>query len=39
VAAASGTGGRGAVRNTILKLRGIDTMEDFLDRQRRAMDS
>jgi HPr kinase/phosphorylase len=27
-----------AVRNTILKLRGIDTMEDFLDRQRRAMD-
>jgi HPr kinase/phosphorylase len=28
-----------AVRNTILKLRGIDTMEDFLDRQRRAMDS
>ena len=27
-----------AVRNTILKLRGIDTMEDFLQRQRRAMD-
>jgi HPr kinase/phosphorylase len=27
-----------AVRNTILKLRGIDTMEDFLERQRRAMD-
>jgi len=27
-----------AVRNTILKLRGIDTMEDFQDRQRRAMD-
>ncbi len=28
-----------AVRNTILKLRGIDTMEDFLERQRRAMDT
>ncbi len=28
-----------AVRNTILKFRGIDTMEDFLERQRRAMDS
>ena len=28
-----------AVRNTILKLRGIDTMEDFQERQRRAMDS
>jgi HPr kinase/phosphorylase len=28
-----------AVRNTILKLRGIDTMEDFLERQRRAMDA
>jgi HPr kinase/phosphorylase len=27
-----------AVRNTILKLRGIDTMEDFQERQRRAMD-
>ena len=27
-----------AVRNTILKLRGIDTMVDFLERQRRAMD-
>jgi HPr kinase/phosphorylase len=27
-----------AVRNTILKLRGIDTMEGFLERQRRAMD-
>jgi len=28
-----------AVRNTILKLRGIDTMEDFIERQRRAMDT
>ena len=28
-----------AVRNTILKLRGIDTMEEFSERQRRAMDS
>jgi HPr kinase/phosphorylase len=28
-----------AVRNSILKLRGIDTMEDFQERQRRAMDS
>jgi HPr kinase/phosphorylase len=27
-----------AVRNTILKLRGIDTMEDFMARQRRAME-
>jgi len=27
-----------AVRNTILKLRGIDTMEEFLDKQRRAME-
>ncbi len=27
-----------AVRNTILKLRGIDTMADFLERQRQAMD-
>jgi HPr kinase/phosphorylase len=26
-----------AVRNTILRLRGIDTMEDFMERQRRAM--
>jgi HPr kinase/phosphorylase len=28
-----------AVRNTILKLRGIDTMADFQERQRRAMDN
>lgn len=28
-----------AVRNTILKLRGIDTMAEFQERQRRAMDS
>lgn len=28
-----------AVRNTILKLRGIDTMADFQERQRRAMDA
>jgi len=27
-----------AVRNRILKLRGIDTMEEFMERQRRAMD-
>lgn len=27
-----------AVRNTILKLRGIDTMSEFQERQRRAMD-
>jgi len=27
-----------AVRNTILKLRGIDTMHDFQQRQRDAMD-
>jgi HPr kinase/phosphorylase len=27
-----------AVRNTILKLRGIDTMADFQERQRRAME-
>jgi len=26
-----------AVRNTILKLRGIDTLRDFMERQRRAM--
>lgn len=26
-----------AVRNTILQLRGIDTMKDFMERQRRAM--
>jgi HPr kinase/phosphorylase len=28
-----------AVRNTVLKLRGIDTMRDFMERQRRAIDS
>ena len=28
-----------AVRNTILQLRGIDTYQEFVDRQRRAMDS
>lgn len=27
-----------AVRNTILKLRGINTLEEFMERQRRAMD-
>ena len=27
-----------AVRNTILQLRGINTLEDFMERQRRAMD-
>lgn len=27
-----------AVRNTILQLRGIDTLQDFMDRQRRAME-
>ncbi|MBY0573137.1 MAG: HPr(Ser) kinase/phosphatase [Undibacterium sp.] len=27
-----------AVRNTILQLRGINTLEDFIERQRRAMD-
>lgn len=27
-----------AVRNTILQLRGIDTLKEFLDRQRKAMD-
>ena len=27
-----------AVRNTILQMRGIDTYQDFIDRQRRAMD-
>ena len=26
-----------AVRNTILQMRGIDTYEDFIERQRRAM--
>jgi HPr kinase/phosphorylase len=26
------------VRNTILQLRGINTLEEFMDRQRRAMD-
>ena len=26
-----------AVRNTILRLRGIDTLRDFMDRQRAAM--
>ena len=26
-----------AVRNTILQLRGIDTMREFMDRQRRSM--
>ena len=28
-----------AVRNTILQLRGIDTYQEFVDRQRRAMDN
>ena len=28
-----------AVRNTILQLRGIDTYEEFTDRQRRMMES
>ena len=28
-----------AVRNTILQLRGIDTYEEFVDRQRRAMEN
>lgn len=28
-----------AVRNTILKLRGIDTMREFMDKQRQAMDN
>jgi HPr kinase/phosphorylase len=28
-----------AVRNTILQLRGIDTYEEFAQRQRRAMDA
>jgi len=28
-----------AVRNTILQLRGIDTLKDFMDRQQKAMDS
>jgi len=27
-----------AVRNTILQLRGIDTLADFMERQRREMD-
>ena len=27
-----------AVRNTILQLRGIDTYQDFVDRQRKAME-
>ena len=27
-----------AVRNTILQLRGINTLEEFMERQRRAMD-
>jgi HPr kinase/phosphorylase len=26
-----------AVRNTILQLRGIDSMQDFMDRQQRTM--
>jgi HPr kinase/phosphorylase len=26
------------VRNTILQLRGIDTLKDFMDRQQKAMD-
>jgi len=26
-----------AVRNTILQLRGIDSMQDFMDRQQRMM--
>ena len=28
-----------AVRNTILQLRGIDTLQEFMERQRRAMDN
>jgi HPr kinase/phosphorylase len=28
-----------AVRNTILQMRGIDTYQDFMERQRRAMNS
>ena len=28
-----------AVRSTILKLRGIDAMQEFIDRQMRAMDA
>jgi HPr kinase/phosphorylase len=28
-----------AVRNTILQLRGINTFDDFVERQRKAMDS
>ena len=28
-----------AVRNTILQLRGINTLEDFMERQRRAMEA
>jgi len=28
-----------AVRNTILQLRGIDTLKDFMERQQKAMDS
>ena len=27
-----------AVRNTILQMRGIDTYQEFIERQRRAMD-
>ena len=27
-----------AVRNTILQMRGIDTFQEFMDRQRRAME-
>jgi HPr kinase/phosphorylase len=27
-----------AVRNTILQMRGIDTYQEFIDRQRRAME-
>jgi hypothetical protein len=27
------------VRNTILQLRGINTFDDFVERQRKAMDS
>jgi serine kinase of HPr protein (carbohydrate metabolism regulator) len=30
--------GETAVRNTILHMRGIDTYQDFIDRQRRAME-
>jgi HPr kinase/phosphorylase len=28
-----------AVRNTILQLRGVDTYQEFVQRQRRAMDA